>query len=355
MYKLLRNIFFRFDAENVHHWVMKRLMFAYKIPLLRKWLKSRFTVNNQALVRTVWGIDFPNPVGLAGGFDKNAEFIDPLSCLGFGFIEIGTVTPLAQPGNPKPRLFRLPADKALLNRMGFNNEGVEYAVKQLKKRKEKVIIAGNIGKNKITPNSIAIDDYEKCFNELYDYVDLFVVNISSPNTPGLRELQDKEPLTKLLFRLMQLNAEKENHLNELYKYNIKKGKPILLKIAPDLTNEQLDDIIEIVQNVGLHGIVATNTTVSRYGLTSPGDKIQKYGAGGISGLPVKGRATEVVSYIHKHSNGKIPIVACGGIFKAQDAIDKLNAGATLVQIYTGFIYEGPQIVKNICTGLLKCR
>ena len=339
--------------------------FAYNKPILRRWLKKTYCLNDVTLSKTLWGITFPNIVGLAGGFDKNAEYTDALSCLGFGFVEIGTVTPRPQPGNNKPRLFRLPADKALLNRMGFNNQGVGYAVSQLRQRNEKIIIGGNIGKNKDTPNVDAINDYEQCFNELYDYVDFFVVNVSSPNTPGLRELQDKEPLTRLLTRLLEINRHKNrekdrekviaSQINNTDKKNITIGKPILLKIAPDLTNEQLDDIVDIVQTVGLHGIVATNTTISRYGLTTPGDKITKYGDGGISGQPVKNRATEVVSYIHKRSNGSIPIIACGGIFTAQDAIDKINAGASLVQLYTGFIYEGPAVAKKIVEGLIKSR
>jgi len=349
MYSIIRKILFFFEPEQVHHWVMKRLLFAYKVPFLRNRLRAAYTLNNKALSRTLWGIDFPNPVGLAGGFDKNAEYTDPLSCLGFGFVEIGTVTPRPQPGNPRPRLFRLPADKALLNRMGFNNEGAAYAASQLQQRKEKIIVGGNIGKNKDTPNVDAISDYEKCFNTLYDYVDFFIVNVSSPNTPGLRELQDKEPLTRLLSRLLEMNKERTESGSRPI------GKPILLKIAPDLTNEQLDDIIDIVKNTGLHGIVATNTTISRYGLCTPGDKISQYGAGGISGMPVRARSTEVVSYIHKKSGGQIPIIASGGIFTAADALEKINAGASLVQLYTGFIYEGPRVARNICEGLVNNR
>ena len=352
MYQLIRKVFFYFDAENVHHWVMARLQFGYRIGFVRNWLKKTYTIKDNKLARTFWGIEFPNPVGLAGGFDKNAEYIDPLSCLGFGFVEIGTVTPRAQPGNPKPRLFRLPDDKALLNRMGFNNEGAAYAAKMLRQRKENIIIGGNIGKNKDTPNTDAISDYEKCFRELYDLVDYFVVNVSSPNTPGLRELQDKAPLTELLNRLLLINKELYSNAEQKSGQAQKQEKPILLKIAPDLTNEQLDDIIEIVQSIGLHGIVATNTTISRYGLTTPGDKIDKFGAGGISGLPVKARSTEVIKYICTRSGGKIPVIACGGIFTAKDAQEKLDAGACLVQLYTGFIYEGPAIVREICKGLV---
>jgi len=341
MYFLIRKILFAIDAEKVHHWVMKRLTFAYRIGLLRSLLKACYVVKRPTLERTLWGITFPNPVGLAAGFDKDAKYTDALACLGFGFIEIGTVTPLAQPGNAKPRLFRLPADKALINRMGFNNHGAANAALNLRNRNERIIIGGNIGKNKDTPNENATQDYEKCFMELYPVVDYFVVNVSSPNTPGLRQLQDKAPLTELLNRLQTLNRKERT------------GKPILLKIAPDLTNEQLDDIIEIVRNTGLQGIVATNTTISRAGLITPPETVSKLEPGGLSGLPLKKRATEVINYIHTHSNGEIPIIASGGIFTAADAIEKLNAGASLVQVYTGFIYEGPGIAKKICRGLVK--
>jgi len=319
--------------------VMGWLTTASKIAPLRAMLKAMFVKKAPSLERTLWGITFPNPVGLAAGFDKDARFTDSLACLGFGFIEIGTVTPRPQPGNPQPRLFRLPADKALINRMGFNNGGAAAAAERLKKRKAHVIIGGNIGKNKDTPNEQATDDYEKAFLALYDVVDYFVVNVSSPNTPGLRALQDKEPLTQLLSHLQQLNREKG------------KRKPLLLKIAPDLTNEQLDDIIEIVRNTALDGIVSSNTTISREGLATPPDEVAAIGMGGLSGAPLKNRATEVVKYLHSRSNGTIPIIASGGIFTAADAQEKLDAGASLVQVYTGFIYEGPAIAKNICSGI----
>jgi dihydroorotate dehydrogenase len=338
MYSLVRSIFFKVDAERVHHWVMKRMRFAYRIGLLRGLLKASFVYRAPKLERTLWGLKFPNPVGLAAGFDKDAKYTDELACLGFGFVEIGTVTPRPQPGNPRPRLFRLPADKALINRMGFNNDGAEAAAVRLKARKEQLIIGGNIGKNKDTANELAADDYEKGFRELYDVVDYFVVNVSSPNTPGLRELQDKEPLTRLLDRLQEINRQ--------YKH-----KPILLKIAPDLTNEQLDDIIDIIRNTGLAGIVASNTTISRQGLQTPATQVSDIGAGGLSGAPLRERATEVVRYIHTRSNGAFPIIASGGIFTAADAQEKLDAGASLVQVYTGFIYEGPAIAKKICKGL----
>ncbi len=341
MYKLVRKIFFKFDAEKVHVWVMNRLNLAYSIPLLRYFLHVRYDVNEPSLAQTLWGIEFPNPVGLGAGFDKSATSIDVLAVLGFGFIEVGTLTPRSQTGNPKPRLFRLPQDKALLNRMGFNNRGAASAAPRIKRRKENVIVGGNIGKNKDTPLELAQHDYELCFDHLYKAVDYFVVNVSSPNTPGLRSLQEREPLTKLLNRLQQMNE------------GTGKPKPILLKIAPDLTDGQLDDIIDIVQETRIHGIVATNTTISREGLYTSARELKKMGQGGISGLPLKERSTEVVRYIHQRSHGRIPIIAVGGIFTAEDALEKFNAGASLVQVYTGFIYEGPSIARKICKGLVE--
>jgi dihydroorotate dehydrogenase len=341
MYHLIRKILFRRDPEEVHYWAMSKLQFAYRNTVLRTWMRKKFNYQNASLERNLWGIRFPNPVGLAAGFDKDARWIDELSCLGFGFVEIGTVTPLAQPGNPKPRLFRLPADKAVINRMGFNNEGAAAAAERLRKPRAKIIVGGNIGKNKDTPNELAIDDYEKAFKALYDVVDYFVVNVSSPNTPGLRALQDKEPLTKILTRLQVLNTQ------------LGKNRPILLKIAPDLTNEQLDDIVELVTDTNIQGVVATNTTIERGGLVTEESAITDIGAGGLSGKPLTKRATDVVRYIHENSGGKIKIIAAGGIFTAQDAQEKLDAGASLVQVYTGFIYEGPAIASNICKGLSK--
>ena len=340
MYKLIRTILFTIDAEKVHYRVMKWLTTACSIGPIRSLLKSMFVVKNSKLERTLWGITFPNPVGLAAGFDKDAKFTDQLACLGFGFIEIGTITPRPQPGNPKPRLFRLPADQALINRMGFNNDGAIEAVKRLSARKEQIIIGGNIGKNKDTPNEHAGDDYESSFRSLYTHVDYFVVNVSSPNTPGLRALQDKEPLMALLNRLQNVNIQ------------LGEKKPLLLKIAPDLTNEQLNDIIEIIHATNLDGIVATNTTISRENLATPAAQVEAIGAGGLSGAPLRKRATDVISYIHTHSGGTIPIIASGGIFTAADAKEKLDAGASLVQVYTGFIYEGPGIAGNICKGLV---
>ena len=319
---------------------MKRLVFAYSVPAIRRALRAAFVLRDPTLERRLWGMTFPNPVGLAAGFDKDAKYTDALSCLGFGFIEIGTVTPRPQPGNPKPRLFRLPADGALINRMGFNNDGSAQAALRLKRRRERIIIGGNIGKNKLTPNEEAADDYETCFRDLHKVVDYFVVNVSSPNTPGLRQLQDKEPLTALLTRLQAINDE------------YPKRKPILLKIAPDLSNQELDDIIEIVKITNLDGIVATNTTISRSGLHTPAGEVTAIGAGGLSGMPLRDRATEVIRYISKATQRQVPIIASGGIFTAADAIEKLKAGAVLVQVYTGFIYEGPAIAKKICKGLV---
>jgi dihydroorotate dehydrogenase len=296
---------------------------------------------NKVLEVKLFGLTFPNPVGLAAGFDKDAKLFDELGQLGFGFVEIGTVTPLAQDGNPKPRMFRLKKDQGLINRMGFNNEGAAAAAERLKKRKTRIVIGGNIGKNKVTPNENAADDYEKCFETLFPVVDFFVVNVSSPNTPGLRELQDKEPLKELLNRLKRLNAHKKN------------PKAILLKIAPDLTNEQLDDIIEIVRDTKIDGVVATNTTISRDGLKTPKSIIENAGLGGLSGAPLTKRSTEVIRYLSQKSNKAFPIIGVGGINSAEDAIEKLEAGASLVQVYTGFIYQGPGIAKGICKEIIR--
>ncbi len=342
MYKaILRPIFFLFQPETIHHFVFKAIKFLFKIPGISQLVKSIYVIEDSSLERKLFGLTFPNPIGLAAGFDKDAKLFDELGNFGFGFIEIGTLTPKAQPGNEKPRMFRLPEDNALINRMGFNNEGAEAATLRLKNRKTKIIIGGNIGKNKITPNEEAVSDYEKCFESLFDYVDYFAVNVSSPNTPNLRALQDKEPLTHLLKRLKEINAKKKN------------PKPILLKIAPDLTNEQLDDIIDIVKETKIDGIIASNTTISRANLHASDSELQKMGAGGLSGKPLTKRSTEVVKYLSDKSNKAFPIIASGGIHSAADAIEKLNAGASLVQIYTGFIYEGPAIAKKINKEILK--
>jgi len=340
MYQLVKKILFRQDPEDVHYKVMHWLKTAYNSGLGKTFLRSNYTYQHPSLEREVFGIHFQNPVGLAAGFDKDAKFIDELSCLGFGFIEIGTLTPKPQDGNEKPRLFRLPGDAAIINRMGFNNEGVDAAVERLKRRKSTVIVGGNIGKNKTTPNELAIDDYAYCFKALFPYVDYFVVNVSSPNTPNLRELQEKEPLKKLLLHLQNINLAYPT------------PKPILLKIAPDLTHEQLDDVIEIVNETKLAGIVATNTTSARNVVEATPEQIEEIGMGGLSGKPLRTKSTEIIKYIHTKTGGKLPIIAVGGIFTPEDAKEKLDAGASLVQVYTGFIYEGPTIVKNICRSLI---
>lgn len=345
MYKLLRNILFLFSPEWVHYFSMNLLKAACNIGFVKKWITSAFTPKiTSGSPYNVFGIDFITPVGLAAGFDKNAKYLRELKALGFGFVEIGTVTPLPQPGNEKPRLFRLPKDKALINRMGFNNDGVKAIAMRLEKTRtknlnSKLIIGGNIGKNKVTPNDEAWKDYEICFKELHPYVDYFVVNVSSPNTPGLRELQQKESLKKILHHLQMINNGKAL------------AKPILLKIAPDLTRQQLDEVIELALEINLDGIVATNTTISRDNLKTSKSQLTAIGAGGLSGLPVKERSTEIVNYIYQKTNGSIPIIASGGIFTAKDAKEKIKAGASLVQVWTGFIYEGPGIVKQICKNL----
>jgi dihydroorotate dehydrogenase len=336
----LRPIFFLFDPEKIHYFVFKLIKFSQGIPGISALTKRMFCMDDAKLKRNVFGIDFPNPVGLAAGFDKDARLYKEISNFGFGFIEIGTITPLAQEGNPKPRMFRLPEDAGLINRMGFNNGGLEQAIERLKSKPKNLIVGGNIGKNKITPNENAIDDYEKCFNGLFNYVDYFVVNVSSPNTPNLRALQEKEPLKSLLNHLQKLNDQKEN------------SKPILLKIAPDLTNEQLDDIVEIVQETKIAGVIASNTTISRDHLTTNAQTLEAIGAGGLSGKPLTKRSTEVIKYLSTKSKNSFPIIGVGGIHSAQDAIDKLNAGASLVQLYTGFIYEGPGLVKAINEEIL---
>lgn len=341
MYKrLLLPILFRFDAETIHHFATSTLKIALAIPGLSWLARKRYVVNDPRLQRQVFGLTFPNPVGIAAGFDKNAELVNELSDLGFGFIEIGTVTPRPQPGNPRPRLFRLKADGGLINRMGFNNKGVGPAADRLRHRRPGIIVGGNIGKNKDTANENALNDYQLAFRELFDAVDYFVVNVSSPNTPGLRDLQEREPLTRILQALQQENLQKES------------PKPILLKIAPDLTNTQLDDIIAIVQDTKIAGVIATNTTISRQDLKTDSATVTQMGAGGVSGKPVRQRSTEVIRYLHEQSKGAFPIIGVGGINTAEDAHEKLRAGASLVQVYTGFIYEGPAIAKKICQGLL---
>ena len=340
MYRLLiKPIFFLLPAERAHYTAMKMLQFAHRVPGGRALLKMLFSPAKRNLKRTLFGLQFDNPVGLAAGFDKDARWVDELSSLGFGFIEIGTLTPKAQPGNDKPRLFRLPKDEALINRMGFNNGGAAAAAERLRQRSTRIIIGGNIGKNKMTANEEAVNDYLACFETLFEEVDYFAVNVSSPNTPGLRALQEKEPLLHLLNSLQQANNKKP------------KRKPILLKIAPDLTDEQLNDIIDIVRESKIDGVIATNTTIARAPLITSKNEIDAIGAGGLSGKPVAQRSTEVIRYLKEKSHNAFPVIGVGGIHSAQDAIDKLNAGADLVQIYTGFIYEGPGLVKRICDGI----
>lgn len=334
--RLIKPFLFLFDPEKVHYFSFFMIKTFSVIPGVGALIRSIYQVNHPSLEREVFGLKFPNPVGLAAGFDKNAALFQELSNFGFGFIEIGTLTPKGQPGNPKKRLFRLKADEAIINRMGFNNEGVDDAVHRLKNNKN-VLIGGNIGKNKVTPNEEAVNDYIYCFEALFDYVDYFVVNVSSPNTPNLRALQDKAPLTHLLSTLKGLNDKKEN------------PKPILLKIAPDLSDDQLLDIIEIVTSVKIHGVIATNTTLSREGLQSS----DKNEMGGLSGKPLTQRSTEVIRFLVEKSKNAFPIIGVGGIHKPEDAIEKLEAGAALVQLYTGFVYEGPAAVKRINKALIK--
>jgi len=366
MYKLLRNILFLFGPEWVHYFSMNSLRFFCKISGITNLISRTFTPKNDQYStvpagRQVLNIQFSNRVGLGAGFDKNAKYLNELQALGFGFVEIGTVTPLPQGGNEKPRLFRLPKDKALINRMGFNNDGVEIVAERLKKWSQKsgvgsrkseadfrlqatdsrLVIGGNIGKNKITPNEDAWKDYETCFLALHPWVDYFVVNVSSPNTPGLRELQEKESLKKILTNLQSKsgNMRDENQ------------KPILLKIAPDLTIEQIDDVIALALEIKLDGLVVSNTTINREGLQTVNSKLETIGNGGLSGLPLRHRSTELVKYIYQQTKGQVPIIASGGIFTGADAKEKLDAGASLVQVWTGFIYEGPGIVKRICKHL----
>ena len=334
-HRLIKPLLFLFDPEKVHYFSFFMIKLLSAIPGVPFLIRSLYQVKHPSLEREVFGLKFPNPVGLAAGFDKNAVLYKQLSNFGFGFIEIGTLTPKGQPGNPKKRLFRLKEDEAIINRMGFNNQGVDDAVKRLQKNTN-VLIGGNIGKNKVTPNEEAVNDYIYCFETLFDHVDYFVVNVSSPNTPNLRALQDKKPLTHLLSTLKELNNTKKH------------PKPILLKIAPDLSNNQLLDIIEIVSNVKIDGVIATNTTLNREGLKAK----DKKETGGLSGKPLTKRSTEVIRFLVEKSNNAFPVIGVGGVHKPQDAIEKLEAGAALVQLYTGFVYEGPAAVKNINKALL---
>ena len=327
---------FLFDPEWVHHTVFNLLKVVHRVPGIGSLIRGVYQVKDKRLERKLFGLTFPNPVGLAAGFDKDAKLFQELSNFGFGFIEIGTLTPKPQQGNPKKRLFRLPEDQGLINRMGFNNEGVEDVISRLKKNRG-VLIGGNIGKNKITPNREAVSDYIECFEALFPFVDYFAVNVSSPNTLNLRELQDKEPLTYLLQTLKNLNDTKSS------------PKPILLKIAPDLTDKQLLDIIEIIDSVKIDGVIASNTTLSREGLISA----NKSETGGLSGKPVGERSTEIIRFLYEKSNNAFPIIGVGGIHSPEDALNKLNAGASLIQLYTGFIYEGPGVIRKINKAILE--
>ncbi len=347
MYALLRKIYFSFPPEKAHYMAMRQLGRLTGTAMGKNLVRSFFRPKDGLETRFL-NMAFKNPVGLGAGFDKNALFLDQLEALGFGFVEIGTVTPLPQEGNPQPRLFRLPADQALINRMGFNNEGADAIAERLRLWREKkegvkedypLIIGGNIGKNKITPNENAWKDYATCFNKLHRYADYFVVNVSSPNTPGLRALQEKESLRKIIWNLAMINNGKAV------------AKPILLKIAPDLTQAQIDDVISLAAEVKLDGLVISNTTIDRSGLNTPVAEQEQIGEGGLSGKPVRARSTAIIEYVNKQTGGGIPIIGSGGIFTGVDAREKIAAGAKLVQVWTGFIYEGPGIVKQICNSL----
>ncbi len=345
MYALFKPLLFLFSPEKAHRITVFLLDTAAAIPPVRWLLRQLFCETEAVLKKNILGLAFPNPVGLAAGFDKDGKHIEGLACLGFGFIEVGTVTPVAQAGNPLPRLFRLPADRALINRMGFNNEGLDALVDRLRKLREKgapdgIIIGGNIGKNKNTPNEAAEQDYLLCFEALFPWVDYFVVNVSSPNTPNLRALQEKEPLTRLLSLLQEKNRTNN------------KPKPILLKIAPDLGDEQLAEVAEIVRATGLAGVIATNTTISRSHLTTPANELETIGMGGLSGAPLRERSTAVIRILREKLGPDLAIIGVGGIDSAASALEKLQAGADLVQIYSGLVYEGPGLVRRILRELL---
>jgi len=351
MYFLIKPLLFKFDPEKVHYFVTANLKRFNRFPGGAALSRSLWDLRDERLEKEVFGLKFKNPVGLAAGFDKNAEMMGEMANMGFGFVEIGTVTPLPQPGNPKPRMFRLPDDGGLINRMGFNNLGVDVAAERIaafrrdaKGLQKNLIIGGNIGKNKNTPNEDAVSDYIKCFDRLFDVVDYFVVNVSSPNTPGLRELQEKESLRRILTRLQEVNAE-------LAAAQGMSPRPLLLKIAPDLNQQQLDDVSTLALEIRLDGLVATNTTIGREGLIASKEQLEVIGAGGLSGAPLRERATEVVRYLCEKMGGRIPVIASGGIFTEGDAREKMEAGAVLVQVWTGFIYEGPFIVGRICRGI----
>jgi dihydroorotate dehydrogenase len=340
MYAIVRFFLFLFDPEKVHHFTAKAIHFLLAIPGMKWVWKKMYVIEDKRLEKEIFGLKFSNPIGLGAGFDKDAKMFNDLAYCGFGFIEIGTITPLGQAGNEKPRLFRVKEDEGIINRMGFNNEGAEIAAERLKNKSTNIIIGGNIGKNKLTANEDALSDYLKVFKILFSVVDYFVVNVSSPNTPNLRDLQEKEPLLALLSELVKENNKQVS------------SKPILLKIAPDLTDGQLDDIIEIVEKSKIQGVIATNTTISRENLKTDSKIIESMGAGGLSGKPVKNRSTEVIRYLAEKSNKAFPIIGIGGIHSEADALEKLDAGADLIQLYTGFIYEGPGLIKRINKAIL---
>jgi len=337
MYSIFKPLIFRTDPERAHYATMRLLTWAVSIPGFSMLLRNWFSVTKPHLTREICGLKFPNPVGLAAGFDKDARWLKELSVLGFGFVEIGTLTPKGQLGNPQPRLFRLPLDEGILNRMGFNNDGVDAAVERLRNRPANLLIGGNIGKNKTTPNERAVEDYLICMRALHPHVDFFTVNVSSPNTPGLRELQGREPLKRLL-----AEVSKQNRLFE-------SPRPIFLKIAPDMTDEALRDVIDVVRTTGVDGVIATNTTIDRSGLTT--QNVEHLGAGGVSGAPLRERSTEVIRFLHQESGGAFPIIGVGGIDGVASAREKLDAGASLVQVYSGMVYQGPGLVRRINRGL----
>lgn len=341
--KFLRPVLFLFSPEKVHYFVVLLLKAVNAVPGVTKILRNFYCISDKSLERDVFGLKFDNPVGLAAGFDKNAEFYNELSCFGFSFIEIGTVTPEPQPGNPKPRSFRLVKDKALINRMGINNQGARKIAQNIRKNSPNVIIGGNIGKNTLTPNDNAIDDYIQCFNVLNEVVDYFVVNISCPNIGDIKKLQDIDILSDILISLKKLSSEGPPE----------KRKPILLKISPDLNDQQLDEVVEIALQTGIDGMVATNTTIMRQNIRTDKTRLESIGKGGLSGLPLRDRSTYIIKYLAKKLNGKIPVIGVGGIMSPEDALEKLNAGASLIQIYTGFIYEGPQLVKKINKAIME--
>lgn len=342
MYKaIIRPLLFMLSPETVHHFVVVLIRFLFAIPFVKALVSAIYTVRDEKLRKEVFGLTFENPVGLAAGFDKNATFYGQFAAFGFSFIEVGTATPVGQPGNQRPRSFRLPADKALINRMGFNNHGARSIAERLDKGRTNMIVGGNIGKNTSTPNASAVEDYADAFLALYDYVDYFVVNVSCPNISDLSHLQDRDLLAGILLRLSSIRAE------------MLQKKPILVKISPDLNWEQIDDVLELVDEFNMDGIVATNTTITRAGLSTSAEKVEKIGLGGLSGKPIRERSTEIIRYISEKTGGKLPIIGVGGILSADDALEKLRAGASLIQIYTGFIYEGPGLVKKINKALLQ--